>query len=91
MSGAAGEPPGHPATVLALAARDFVRAIDHPVTLNSLETTAILGGWVGAREAGCWDVRVCDSISKAALAAVIELLRKWAAECDEAPHVPVDR
>jgi hypothetical protein len=77
-------------TPTALAAKGFMERIDNPVHLQTIESRALNGGWVGSREAGCWDTRVCDSIAKAAIGAVMDLFRQWAAECDEAaPDAPV--
>jgi hypothetical protein len=70
-------------TKTALAAKAFLERIDNPTHLGVLETRAVNGGWVGAREAGFWQPRTSDAIAKAAWAAVLALLRHWAAECDE--------
>jgi hypothetical protein len=66
------------------AAKAFLDGIDYPSTMRIIGTRANLGGWVGARSAGCWDVKVCDAIVKAALDAVWELIRSWAAEDEPA-------
>lgn len=44
---------------------------------HALETQAALGGWQGARAAGCRDVTLTDAIVKAALAAVRARLELW--------------
>ena len=54
-------------------------------TSQAVENRAVLGGWVGAREAGLWDTHVSDAVAKAAVAAVMDLFRDWAAECGEDP------
>jgi hypothetical protein len=68
-------------TPTALAARDFLKRVDNPAYRRIIETRAVLGGWAGARGAGCWDAHLSDAIAKAAVNAVLELFRKWAAEC----------
>jgi hypothetical protein len=78
-------------TRLALAAKAFLERIDNPTTRGTLETRAVNGGWVGAREAGCWDTKVSDAIAMAAWDSVLDLLRSWAAECDEPGATPQDR
>lgn len=50
---------------------------------QAIENAAILGGWVGSRQAGSRDVALSDAIAKAALDRVMDLFRDWAAECDE--------
>jgi hypothetical protein len=70
-------------TKTALAAKALLERIDNPTHLGVLETRAVLGGWVGARNADLWDTRVSDAIAKAAWDAVLDLLRTWASECDE--------
>ena len=80
------EPPGvpEPPTPTALAAKAFMARIDRKTYLRSIRTTAHLGGWVGSRAAGCWDVKLCDAIAEAAVDAVLERFREWAAEADGA-------
>lgn len=75
-------------TPAALAAKAFMERIDNETYQRIIKTRAHLGGWVGAREAGLWDVKTCDAITDAALGAVMDLFRSWAAECDEAPAAP---
>ena len=70
-------------TKTALAAKALLERVDNPAHLGVLENRAVLGGWVGAREAGLWQPRTSDAIAKAAWGAVLDLLRTWAAECDE--------
>jgi hypothetical protein len=70
-------------TPTALAAKAFMERIDKPTYLGIIETRAVLGGWVGARGAGCWDTRTSDAIAKAALSAVLNLFRDWAGEVPE--------
>ena len=70
-------------TPTALAAKAFMERIGNPTYQQIIETRAILGGWVGSRDAGCWDTHLSDAITKAALAAVMDLFRAWGAECDE--------
>lgn len=74
-------------TKTALAAKALLERVDNPTHLGVLETRAVLGGWVGAREAGLWDTQVSDAVATAAWGAVLDLLRKWAAECDEPAEV----
>ena len=71
-------------TLTALATKALMARIDNPTYQQIIETRAILGGWVGSRGAGCFDTHLSDAITKAALAAVMDLFRAWAAECDEA-------
>ena len=72
-------------TPTALAAKAFMERIGNPTYQQIIETRAILGGWVGSRGAGCFDTHLSDAITKAAIAAVMDLFRAWAAECDEPP------
>jgi len=76
-------------TKTALAAKAFLERIDNSTHRGVLENRAVLAGWVGSREAGCWDAKVSDAIAKAAWGGVLGLLRVWAAECD--PVIPQDR
>jgi len=72
-------------TPTALAAKAFMKRIDSDGYRRAVENRAVLGGWVGAREAGLWDTHVSDAVAKAAVAAVMDLFRDWAAECGEDP------
>ena len=72
-------------TLTATAVKDLLACIDNPTYRRIIETRAVLGGWVGARGAGLWDTRQSDAVAIAAIEAVWELFRAWAAECDEAP------
>ena len=69
-------------TPTALAARAFIERIDNPAYQRIIENRAILGGWAGSRGAGCYDTHLSDAITKGALAAVMDLFRAWAAECE---------
>ena len=71
-------------TPTARAAKAFMTRIDNPTHQQTIEARAILGGWAGSRGAGCFDTHLSDAITKAALAAVMDLFRGWATECDEA-------
>lgn len=78
-------------TPTAAAAKAFMERVDNPTFREVLENSAMVGGWVGAREAGFRDTRVADSVAKAALNAVLDLIREWAAEAAvESPVVQVD-
>ena len=68
-------------TPTALAAKAFLERVDNSSFLRTIETRALNGGWVGSREAGAWDPKVSDAISRAAVRAVMNLFRAWAAEC----------
>lgn len=70
-------------TPTAQAARDLLACIDNPTYHRVLEVRAILGGWVGARNMGCYDSQLSDSIATEALSAVLGLFRSWAAECQD--------
>ena len=48
-----------------------------PAHWHALETQAALGGWQGARAAGCRDVALTDAIVTAALAAMRARLELW--------------
>lgn len=72
--------PGGP-TPTAVAAKAFMGRIDNSTYRQTIETRALNGGWVGSREAGAWDPKVSDAISRAAVRAVMDLFRAWAAEC----------
>ncbi len=67
-------------TPTALAARAFLERIDGSAYRRIIENHAVVGGWVGARDADLWDARTTDSVAKAALSAVLDLFRTWAAE-----------
>jgi hypothetical protein len=71
-------------TPAAIAAKAFMERISGDAYQSAIETRAVMGGWVAAREAGVFDVKLNDAIAKAALAAVMDLFRSWAAEADEA-------
>ena len=71
-------------TPTALAAKAFMARIDNETYQRIIETRAVLGGWAGSRGAGCYDTHLSDAITKAALGAVMDLFRAWAAEVDEA-------
>jgi len=73
-----------PPTPTALAAKAFMERIDNKTYLRIIRTKAHLGGWVGSRAAGCWDTKLCDAIAEAAVDAVLERFREWAAEADGA-------
>ena len=77
-----------PPTPTALAARALLERIDNRSYMQALENRAVLGGWVGSREYGSYDTRLSDAIAKAALGAVLDLLRTWAAECGEVTAAP---
>ena len=70
-------------TPTALAAKAFMERIGGGTCQRIIRNRAVMGGWVGARGAGMWDTKVSDAISEAALGAVKDLFRAWAAECDE--------
>jgi hypothetical protein len=70
-------------TKTALAAKAFMDRIGNDTYRQILETRAVLGGWAGARGAGLWDTKVSDAVALGALNAVMDLIRAWAAECDE--------
>jgi hypothetical protein len=70
-------------TRTALAAKAFMDRIGSDAHQQAIENAAILGGWVGSREAGSRDVALSDAIAKAALDRVMDLFRTWAAECDD--------
>lgn len=74
----------HPSPT-ALAAKAFMERIDNTTYRRIIENRALNGGWVGSRAAAAWDTHVSDSIAKAALDAVLDLFRMWAAECGEFP------
>ena len=70
-------------TPTALAAKAFMERIGGGTCQRIIRNRAVMGGWVGARGAGMWDTKVSDAISEAALGAVMDLFRAWAAEVDE--------
>lgn len=70
-------------TSTALAAKAFLACIDNKTYRRIIETTAILGGWVGARGAGFWNSATSDAVVKGALDALWKLFRAWAAECGD--------
>jgi hypothetical protein len=70
-------------TPTALAAKAFMARIGGPSYQQTIRSRALNGGWAGSREAGCWDGKVSDAIAGAAVGAVMDLFRAWAAECDE--------
>jgi hypothetical protein len=74
---------GDEPTPTALAAKQFLACVDNETYRQVIETRAILGGWVGARGTGLWDVKVSDAVVKGALDALWDLFRGWAAETDE--------
>lgn len=80
--GAGGTGDGIP-SLTRTAVRAFMSRVDNPSFLRTIEARALNGGWAGSRAAGAWDPKVSDAISKAAVAAVIDLFRAWAAEPDE--------
>lgn len=67
----------------ALAAKAFMARIDNESFLDGIRTKGRLGGWVGSRGAGCWDGRLSDAIADAAVDAVLERFREWAAQCGD--------
>jgi hypothetical protein len=71
-----------PPTRAARAAREFMDSTSGQGYQQAIENAAILGGWVGSRQAGSRNVALSDAIAKAALDRVMDLFRKWAAECD---------
>lgn len=73
-------------TPTALAAKAFMERVGGPVYARTIETRAVLGGWSGARSAGCFDVKLSDAIATAAVSAVMDLFRSWAAEANQEPQ-----
>jgi len=72
-------------TPTALAAKAFMERVDSDTYRQVIETRAVNGGWVGARDAGLRDTHLSDAVAIAAVTAVMDLFRGWAAECDEDP------
>lgn len=79
-------------TAAAPAARPLLEILRSGVARETVETRAKLSGWVGARNAGCWDVTVSDAIALAAVDGVLDPLREWAAQepepQDRAANIP---
>ena len=71
-------------TPTALAAKALMERIDNTAYRQVIQNRAVLGGWAGARGSGLWDTRISDAVAIAAVDAVMDLMRGWAAECGEA-------
>jgi hypothetical protein len=74
-------------TPTAMAAKAFMERIDNLTYLGIIGTRAKNGGWVGARAAGLRDARASDAVALAAVEAVLDLFRDWAAETDGAARL----
>jgi hypothetical protein len=71
-------------TLTAVAVNALLERIDNPTYRRIIETRAVNGGWGGARGAGLRNTRQSDAVAIAAIEAVWDLFRLWAAECDDA-------